>query len=168
LPSPACGLPSLAWMRARWTNAGCGGRSDVSGLMAAARKGSRWGHRDATMILIGYRHGLRASELCDLRWSQVELSTGVGYISTAARTAPPGRPGLGGYSSPLGPSLCLNFDQQCMNDVGVSPFRFSRACSYPPNRAAAPPGFRCERTFSKWHSLWRCPMLLNPRHLVRA
>jgi type 1 fimbriae regulatory protein FimB/type 1 fimbriae regulatory protein FimE len=24
--------------------------------MAAARKGSRWGHRDATMILIGYRH----------------------------------------------------------------------------------------------------------------
>jgi type 1 fimbriae regulatory protein FimE len=44
--------------------------------MAAARKGSRWGHRDATMILIGYRHGLRASELCDLRWSQVELSTG--------------------------------------------------------------------------------------------
>src|SRR5262245_61717229 len=34
-----------------------------------ARKGSRWGHRDATMILIGYRHGLRASELCDLQWS---------------------------------------------------------------------------------------------------
>jgi type 1 fimbriae regulatory protein FimB/type 1 fimbriae regulatory protein FimE len=35
--------------------------------MSAARKGSRWGHRDATMILIGYRHGLRASELCDLQ-----------------------------------------------------------------------------------------------------
>jgi hypothetical protein len=28
--------------------------------MAAARKSSRYGHRDATMILIGYRHGLRA------------------------------------------------------------------------------------------------------------
>jgi hypothetical protein len=27
--------------------------------MAAARKSSRYGHRDATMILIGYRHGLR-------------------------------------------------------------------------------------------------------------
>ena len=26
------------------------------------------------MILIAYRHGLRASELCDLQWSQVELS----------------------------------------------------------------------------------------------
>ena len=49
---------------------------EIERLMAAARKGSRWGHRDATMILIGYRHGLRASELCDLQWSQVELSTG--------------------------------------------------------------------------------------------
>jgi hypothetical protein len=137
------------------------------GLMAAARKGSRWGHRDATMILIGYRHGLRASELCDLRWSQVELSTGVGYISTAARTAPPGRPGLGGYSSPLGASLCLNFDQQCMNDVGVSPFRFSRACSFTPKGRPRLRAFGV-RGFSKWHSLWRCPMLLNPRHLVRA
>jgi type 1 fimbriae regulatory protein FimE len=38
--------------------------------MAAARKSSRYGHRDATMILIGYRHGLRASELCDLQWSR--------------------------------------------------------------------------------------------------
>jgi type 1 fimbriae regulatory protein FimE len=38
-------------------------------LMAAARKSSRYGHRDATMILLGYRHGLRASELCDLQWS---------------------------------------------------------------------------------------------------
>src|SRR5262249_9350928 len=40
--------------------------------MAAARNSSRYGHRDATMILIGYRHGLRASGLGDLQWSQVE------------------------------------------------------------------------------------------------
>ena len=50
--------------------------AEVERLQAAARKFSRWGHRDATMILLGYRHGLRASELCDLRWSQVELATG--------------------------------------------------------------------------------------------
>jgi integrase len=49
-------------------------RREVERLMAVARKGSRWGHRDATMVLIGYRHGLRASELCDLQWSQVELT----------------------------------------------------------------------------------------------
>jgi hypothetical protein len=35
---------------------------EVERLMAAARKYSRYGHRDATMILISFRHGLRASE----------------------------------------------------------------------------------------------------------
>jgi site-specific recombinase XerD len=32
-----------------------------------AAKSNRYGHRDATMILMAYRHGLRASELVDLR-----------------------------------------------------------------------------------------------------
>jgi hypothetical protein len=27
----------------------------------AATKGNRWGHRDATMVLLAFRHGLRAS-----------------------------------------------------------------------------------------------------------
>ena len=29
------------------------------------------GNRDATMILISFRHGLRVSELCDLQWSSI-------------------------------------------------------------------------------------------------
>jgi type 1 fimbriae regulatory protein FimB/type 1 fimbriae regulatory protein FimE len=37
---------------------------------------NRHGHRDATMILMGFRHGLRASELCSLRWDQVDLVHG--------------------------------------------------------------------------------------------
>jgi integrase len=45
-------------------------------LMDCARKRSRYGHRDATMILVAYRHGLRASELCDLQWHQIELDQG--------------------------------------------------------------------------------------------
>src|SRR5436853_7886871 len=57
-------------------------------LMAAARKSSRYGHRDATMILIGYRHGLRASELCDLQWSQVELTTGRLHVRRAKNGSP--------------------------------------------------------------------------------
>src|SRR5262249_6295064 len=40
--------------------------AEIERLMAAARASSRYGHRNATMILLGYRHGLRASELCDL------------------------------------------------------------------------------------------------------
>jgi integrase len=46
--------------------------SEVEKLISAARKG-RYGHRDATLILVAYRHGLRAVELCDLEWSQVEF-----------------------------------------------------------------------------------------------
>ena len=37
---------------------------EVEQLIDAARKHSRHGHRDATMILVAYRHGLRASEVC--------------------------------------------------------------------------------------------------------
>src|SRR5262249_31565977 len=49
---------------------------EVERLMDCARKHGRYGHRDATMILVAYRHGLRASEVCDLQWQQIELSEG--------------------------------------------------------------------------------------------
>jgi integrase len=48
---------------------------EVEKLIHAA-KGNRHGHRDATMILICFRHGLRASELCELQWSDVEFESG--------------------------------------------------------------------------------------------
>jgi type 1 fimbriae regulatory protein FimB/type 1 fimbriae regulatory protein FimE len=46
---------------------------EVEELMKVARTYGRYGHRDATMILLAYRHGLRVSELCSLRWNQVDL-----------------------------------------------------------------------------------------------
>ena len=49
---------------------------EIERLQEAARKRSRYGHRDATMILIAYRHGLRASEVCGLRWDQIDLNSG--------------------------------------------------------------------------------------------
>src|SRR5262249_39211 len=49
---------------------------EVERLIDCARKYGRYGHRDATMILVAYRHGLRASEVCDLQWQQIELSEG--------------------------------------------------------------------------------------------
>jgi type 1 fimbriae regulatory protein FimB/type 1 fimbriae regulatory protein FimE len=45
--------------------------NEVEKLIKAA-KGGRWGDRDAAMILLAYRHGLRAQEIADLEWSQVE------------------------------------------------------------------------------------------------
>jgi integrase len=46
--------------------------AEVERLMKAAQHG-RYGHRDATLILVAFRHGLRAAEICDLEWSQVEF-----------------------------------------------------------------------------------------------
>jgi len=56
--------------------------------MKAARDTGRYGHRDATMILIAYRHGLRACELCDLQWHQVELNTGHLHVRRSKRGTP--------------------------------------------------------------------------------
>ena len=55
---------------------------EVEGLIKAA-KGNRHGQRDATMILIGFRHGLRVSELCSLQWSSIEFETGTVYVRRA-------------------------------------------------------------------------------------
>jgi integrase len=52
---------------------------EVEALMAAARQ-NRYGHRDATMILIAFRHGLRASEAVDLRWDQVDFNHAVLHV----------------------------------------------------------------------------------------
>jgi integrase len=48
---------------------------EIERLMKAAGN-NRHGHRDATMILMAFRHGLRASELCSLRWEQADLVHG--------------------------------------------------------------------------------------------
>jgi integrase len=56
---------------------------EIERLQETARKRSRYGHRDATMILIAYQHGLRASELCGLRWDQIELNSGRLHVRRA-------------------------------------------------------------------------------------
>jgi type 1 fimbriae regulatory protein FimB/type 1 fimbriae regulatory protein FimE len=61
---------------------------EVELLMDTARKASRHGHRDATMVLVAYRHGLRASEVCDLQWCQVELEQGRLHVHRAKRGTP--------------------------------------------------------------------------------
>lgn len=49
----------------------------------SSRRASRYGHRDATMIRIAYRHGLRVSELVSLRWDQVDLAHGRLHVNRA-------------------------------------------------------------------------------------
>jgi integrase len=52
---------------------------EVDALIEAAKK-NRHGHRDATAILVAYRHGLRAAEVCDLRWDQVSFDGAVLHV----------------------------------------------------------------------------------------
>jgi integrase len=43
--------------------------TEVERLIEAARNRGRNGQRDSAAILLAYRHGLRAAELCSLRWA---------------------------------------------------------------------------------------------------
>ncbi|HQS58824.1 MAG: integrase [Gallionellales bacterium 35-53-114] len=58
---------------------------EVDQLIAAAKRVGRHGHRDATLILLSYRHGLRVSELVNLRWDQVDLHQGLIHINRLKR-----------------------------------------------------------------------------------
>jgi site-specific recombinase XerD len=64
---------------------------EVENLLEAAR-GNRHGHRDATMILLTYRHGLRAAEVCDLRWDQVDFNGAVMHVRRVKNGTPSTHP----------------------------------------------------------------------------
>src|SRR6516165_5214373 len=57
--------------------------SEVMKLIDTARKRGRNGLRDSAAILLAYRHGLRAQELCQLRWSQIDLRHGRLHVNRA-------------------------------------------------------------------------------------
>ncbi len=57
-----------------------------------AAKANRHGHRDATMILVAYRHGLRVAELVDLRWDQIDFATATLAVRRIKRGSPATHP----------------------------------------------------------------------------
>jgi len=60
---------------------------EVERLMAAA-KANHYSHRDATMVLVALRHGLRAAELVDLRWEQVDFETATLHVHRVKKVTP--------------------------------------------------------------------------------
>jgi integrase len=64
--------------------------AEIEKLIKAAKHG-RWGLRDAALILVAYRHGLRAKEACELEWSQVEFGRSA---SLHVRRAKKGKPSV--------------------------------------------------------------------------
>jgi integrase len=64
---------------------------EVERLIEAAKK-NRHGHRDALMILLAFRHGLRAGEVCDLRWEQVDFKTATLHVRRLKNGTPSTHP----------------------------------------------------------------------------
>ena len=66
-------------------------QAEVERLIKAAGK-NRWGHRDATMVLVAFRHGLRASELTDLRWDQIDFNAATLHVRRVKKGTPATHP----------------------------------------------------------------------------
>jgi integrase len=62
--------------------------AEVEKLIKAAKDG-RYGDRDACLILVAYRHGLRAKEACELEWSQVEFGRNAALHVRRAKSGKP-------------------------------------------------------------------------------
>ncbi|MBW4458632.1 MAG: tyrosine-type recombinase/integrase [Nodosilinea sp. WJT8-NPBG4] len=65
---------------------------EVEALTQAAKKLGRHGHRDSTMIMLMYRHGLRVAEAIALRWDQVDLKQGILHVSRRKKGTPATHP----------------------------------------------------------------------------
>lgn len=61
---------------------------EVEELISAAKRRGRHGHRDAAMLLMAFRHGLRVSELCALRWEQIDFDLGLLHVRRLKRGIP--------------------------------------------------------------------------------
>jgi integrase len=53
---------------------------------------NRQGQRDGLMILLAFRHGLRAAEVCDLRWEQIDFTTATLHVRRIKHGTPATHP----------------------------------------------------------------------------
>jgi type 1 fimbriae regulatory protein FimB/type 1 fimbriae regulatory protein FimE len=89
---------------------------EVEKLITAASRVGRYGHRDATVILLAYRHGLRVSELVALRWDQADLDQGLLHVSRLKNGVPSTHPRRGPEIRAL---------RRLRREYGTSPYIFT-------------------------------------------
>ena len=53
---------------------------------------NRQGQRDGLMVLLAFRHGLRAAEVCDLRWEQIDFATATLHVRRIKNGTPATHP----------------------------------------------------------------------------
>jgi integrase len=64
---------------------------EVERLIVAAMT-NRQGHRAALMMLLAFRHGLRAAEVCDLRWGQIDFASATLHVRRVKSGTPDCKP----------------------------------------------------------------------------
>ena len=64
---------------------------EVERLIEAAKR-NRHGSRDALALLLAYRHGLRAAEVVDLRWEQIDFKAATLHIRRVKNGTPSSHP----------------------------------------------------------------------------
>ncbi len=70
-------------------------QSEVNKLMDAAKRTAQNSHRNYCIVLMGFRHGLRVSEIAALKWSDVDFDRGSIYINRAKGSIPGTHPMAG-------------------------------------------------------------------------
>lgn len=124
---------------------------EVEQLMAAAGRVGRHGHRDATLIMLAYRHGLRVTELVSVRWEQVDLKQGLMHVNRLKH----GNPSV----HPLrGPELRAL--RRLQRDYSTSPYVFSSERKGPLSSDAI------RKIFTRAGREARMPFTVHP-HMLR-
>ncbi len=65
---------------------------EMEKLINGAKKGGRYPHRDYTLLLVMYRHGLRVGEAVGLTWKDVNFTTKHLYVRRLKKGAPSNQP----------------------------------------------------------------------------
>jgi type 1 fimbriae regulatory protein FimB/type 1 fimbriae regulatory protein FimE len=123
---------------------------EVSKLLKAAQEG-RYGARDASLILMAYRHGLRVSELVALRWEQIDLKAGLFHVRRLKNGTPSTHPLRGTELRAL---------RQLRRDWSESPYIF---CS---ERGGPMTSSNVRKLIARTGELARIPFPVHP-HMLR-
>lgn len=65
---------------------------EVEELIKAAKVKTRHGYRNSTLILVMFSHGLRAGEVVNLKWSQVDLKQSILHVQRLKNGTPSTHP----------------------------------------------------------------------------